>query len=936
MVFLAPGTKLNGRYVIERVIGQGGFGITYFARHEILDHVYAIKEFYISGYCSRNTAQHTVILQGMSDDMYDKYKKRFLDEAKTVFSLDHPNIVKVVDVFEDNNTAYMVMPFIEGVSLQKMVEDNHGPLPYELTVNYMGQLSDAVAYIHSKHILHRDIKPDNVLITPDNKAMLIDFGSAREFVNDKTQRHTSILTQGYAPLEQYNSVSRKGNYTDIYALGGVYYFCLTGITPVDATARLLEAGTGDDPLKQPKELNPNVTESVNRTIMKAMELRPENRHQTVKEFQDDLLGRNESKEVDDDAKEMPEDDALEMPAETPKIEEKPEVAPKKQKENTKTEQPKDEKKKTFLGYDKKEWKKKLIVWSVFFILIEVLDSCFFIVNHDYFSISRLIKSVLWFIQAAVVLGFFVWIIRLLNKKNNSDIVWPFIISGLGIVSIVVNLLFNIHYSGIEFFILAMLVLATIFVYRPEKFKALPYIVMTAMLTWLCLMTVFMMNFWGVFLHTNLHYYWQLSYSYYYLETIYGYDYNIPIYRFVLGYDYDLPLFVAIPTVTLLVLGIINATKARKTLKDNPNASPVETKPETAIADEKKPESPKKKKSKAWWIILIILILGGAGFAIWRHQENLRIQELDMYYSCYDANTCRQYLKAYPNGRYRYDVQSSLDRYVNDSIEEARARAEEERKVAESEWYKENGLINGIFSISSYRSVCFSKGNLQYQASTDTWRFAENQWDYIGYSNEYISSTYSGWIDLFGWGTGDRPTKHLEYNDYSTFHDWGNNYISYINYGSLMNWRTLSRDELCYLFYYRDTDSGIRYAKAYVNGVNGVILLPDDWSSEYYYLRNVNDSYANNYSDNWISSSEWTNKLEANGAVFFPAAGYRDPASANYPGEINTGGNYWLSTPVNPYGAYYFTFGDTYCSPESYVEYSRRWGCSVRLVSDRED
>ena len=313
-VFLAPGTKLNGRYIIERVIGQGGFGITYYARHEMLEHSYAIKEFYISGFCSRNTSLHTVNLQGMQPEMYEKYKQRFVEEAKTVVSLEHPNIVKVVDIFEENNTAYMVMPFIEGVSLQKMVEKN-GTLPYELTVNYIGQLSNAVGYIHQKHILHRDIKPDNVLVTPDNKIILIDFGSARAFVNDQEQRHTSILTHGYAPPEQYNAVSKKGNYTDIYAIGGVFYFCLTGQIPTDATTRLLELASGKDPLQQPKEMNPSVTEDVNRTIMKAMSLKPENRHQTVAEFMDDLLGRNKSEIIDDalDMPEMPEDDALDMP-----------------------------------------------------------------------------------------------------------------------------------------------------------------------------------------------------------------------------------------------------------------------------------------------------------------------------------------------------------------------------------------------------------------------------------------------------------------------------------------------------------------------------------------------------------------------------------------------------------------------------------------------
>ncbi|MDR1552072.1 MAG: protein kinase [Prevotellaceae bacterium] len=280
---LAAGTTLGGgKYTIERMIGAGGFGITYYARQSGLNRIVAVKEFFINGYCIRNTQAHTVLLQGINENVYEKYKKKFIEEAQTLAALKHPNIVQVIDVFEENNTSYMVMPFIEGQTLQKLVE-TRGTLDYEQTINYLSQIAGAVGYVHSKNILHRDIKPDNIIITPDYHAILIDFGSAREFVHDKTQQHTSILTQGYAPLEQYSTTSRKGAYSDIYSLGAVYYFALTGQKPLPATDRTMET------LPAPKTFVATIPDDVNRTIMKAMELKPENRHQTVDEFMNDLL-----------------------------------------------------------------------------------------------------------------------------------------------------------------------------------------------------------------------------------------------------------------------------------------------------------------------------------------------------------------------------------------------------------------------------------------------------------------------------------------------------------------------------------------------------------------------------------------------------------------------------------------------------------------------
>lgn len=291
---LQPGMTLqDGKYIIEKVLGAGGFGITYYARHTSLDQHYAIKEFFIDGRCVRNTMHHTVNLQGIGPEMFEKYRKKFTEEAQTLAKLDHPNIVRVIDVFEENETSYIVMPFIEGKTLESLVEKN-GPLDYGLSINYIGQIASAVGYIHKRNILHRDIKPDNIMITDDNHAILIDFGSAREFIQDKTQHQTSILTKGYAPIEQYSSNSRKGAYTDIYSLGAVLYYVLTSTKPMDATERLSET------MPEPKEINPQIGENVNRTIMKAMQLKHENRHQTIDEFMQDLLGQKPSAPINEE------------------------------------------------------------------------------------------------------------------------------------------------------------------------------------------------------------------------------------------------------------------------------------------------------------------------------------------------------------------------------------------------------------------------------------------------------------------------------------------------------------------------------------------------------------------------------------------------------------------------------------------------------------
>ena len=291
---LLPGTTLNnGKYVIEKRLGAGGFGITYKAIQVGLNRTVCIKEYFPeNSKCTRNSRLRTVIPQE-NHGLFEKYRDAFFKEARILDGLKHPNIVDVIDVFQENNTAYMVMSFIQGTSLQDIVEKNC-PLQYAEAINYIGQITNAINFVHQQHILHRDIKPDNIMITSDYKAILIDFGNAREFEHDKTQMHTSIFTKAYAPPEQHNANSRKGSYTDIYALGATLYFILTGREPLESGARAIEK------MPTPKELCPNIPEEINRTVMKAMQLKPENRHQTVKEFMDDLLNIRPSEEIEDE------------------------------------------------------------------------------------------------------------------------------------------------------------------------------------------------------------------------------------------------------------------------------------------------------------------------------------------------------------------------------------------------------------------------------------------------------------------------------------------------------------------------------------------------------------------------------------------------------------------------------------------------------------
>ena len=248
---LLPNTLLQAKYRILSILGSGGFGITYLAEHELLGQKVAIKEFYIDG-CVRNDTGG-ITYQSTRKEKFTDFKQRFTQEARTLARFKNTSIVKVTDIFEENGTSYFVMDFIEGNTLKQQVEDS-GAISTEFAVNYALQLCEALEEVHAKDMLHRDIKPDNIMITKSGKAVLIDFGAARDFVSEVTKSNTGIHTPGYAPIEQYGQGELNAS-TDIYGLCATLYFAVTGKKPLEAIKRI-----PDDILKGANDENSDVPE----------------------------------------------------------------------------------------------------------------------------------------------------------------------------------------------------------------------------------------------------------------------------------------------------------------------------------------------------------------------------------------------------------------------------------------------------------------------------------------------------------------------------------------------------------------------------------------------------------------------------------------------------------------------------------------------------
>lgn len=291
---LRKGTRLIGRYTIEGVLGQGGFGITYLGIDELHEKKVAIKEFFPQGIVTRNIEyQDTVTVTFVGEkDNYEKGKERFLKEARTMakFSKDE-GIVKALDFFEINNTAYIVMEYLEGITLKQYLRENQRIAPEDL-IELLVPLIESLDEIHSQGMIHRDISPDNIMVLPDGRIKLMDFGAARDYTEFGEKSLSIVLKPGYAPPEQYQTHGVQGPWTDIYALCATMYKCITGENPPDAIERVM-----DDHLKKISAFGIPVLPQIEEAIIKGMSVAANDRYQNVGDFCEDLYGGYEENSV---------------------------------------------------------------------------------------------------------------------------------------------------------------------------------------------------------------------------------------------------------------------------------------------------------------------------------------------------------------------------------------------------------------------------------------------------------------------------------------------------------------------------------------------------------------------------------------------------------------------------------------------------------------
>lgn len=285
-LLLPEGTVLQNRYIVGRVLGKpGGFGITYLGFNQSLETLVAIKEYLPREMVARSADGLSLGAHSQEDsETFRNGLEQFLSEARMLAKFDHANIVRVIDFFEDNNTAYLVMHYYQGVNLTEYMISKGGILSEQAVIDIMMPILDGLREVHHHGILHRDIKPQNIYLTQSGRAILLDFGNARQALGERNKSLSVIMTPGFAPAEQYSRKGCQGPWTDIYGCAATMYYMLTGQVPTDALERVNGAS-----LESHTSLEKNVSSAVCDAIIKGLALQGVERPQSIGDFQNLLL-----------------------------------------------------------------------------------------------------------------------------------------------------------------------------------------------------------------------------------------------------------------------------------------------------------------------------------------------------------------------------------------------------------------------------------------------------------------------------------------------------------------------------------------------------------------------------------------------------------------------------------------------------------------------
>ena len=303
--YMRPGAILNERYVIGRALGHGGFSVTYLAWDALLLHKVAIKEYLPSEYATRRPGESRLtIFSGKEGEYFQFGKEKFLDEAKRLSAFQNEDgIVHVYDCFSANETAYLVMEYLDGITLSEYLKKEAAVLPQgriapEKAISMLTPVMLSLQRVHDSGMIHRDIAPDNIMLLKDGGVRLIDFGAARHAVHDCGKSMTVIIKDGYSPEEQYNSHSVQGPAADVYALSATLYQMITGITPPGAIERgeYLQKHKRDM-LPPPSKFNKAVTKTQDTAILNGMALHTQDRTQSVAELYEELTAQTPVRRV---------------------------------------------------------------------------------------------------------------------------------------------------------------------------------------------------------------------------------------------------------------------------------------------------------------------------------------------------------------------------------------------------------------------------------------------------------------------------------------------------------------------------------------------------------------------------------------------------------------------------------------------------------------